>query len=140
MLSSTHLLFSFLFGSLVLDYIHPASLIAKIIFAALLLIGTSFPDLDLRIPSLKHRGILHTIWPIVLILIVNYFLKNYVPFSIAALALGYGSHLFADALTKEGVKPLYPLTRQEIKGPIKVGSLSEFVIAAIVLTYLLLRI
>jgi membrane-bound metal-dependent hydrolase YbcI (DUF457 family) len=140
MLSSTHLLFSFLFGSLFLDYIHPSSLIAKIIFAALLLAGTSLPDLDLRIPSLKHRGILHTIWPIVLILIVNYFLKSFIPFSIAALALGYGSHLFADAITKEGVKPLAPLSKQEIRGPIKVGSLSEFVIAAIVLTYLLLRI
>jgi membrane-bound metal-dependent hydrolase YbcI (DUF457 family) len=140
MLNSTHLLFSFLFGSLFLDYIHPSSLIAKIIFAALLLIGTSLPDLDLKIPSLKHRGILHTIWPVILILILNVVLARFLPFSIAALALGYGSHLFADAITKEGVTPLSPLSKQEIKGPIKVGSLAEFVVAAIILTYLLLRI
>ena len=140
MLSSTHLLFSFLFGSLFLDYIHPATLFAKIMFAALLLIGTSLPDIDLKFPTLKHRGILHTIWPVVIILVANYFLRNYMPFSITALALGYGSHLFADAITKEGVAPLYPLSKQEIKGPIKVGSLAEFVLAAIVLTYLLLRI
>lgn len=140
MLNSTHLLFSFLFGSLFLDYIHPASLLAKVVFAALLLIGTSFPDLDLRIPSLKHRGILHTIWPIILVLILNAVLARFLPFSITAFALGYGSHLFADALTKEGVKPLYPLSKQEIKGPIKVGSIVEFILAAIILTYLLLRI
>ena len=140
MLSSTHLLFSFLFGSLFLDYIHPSTLIAKIVFAALLLIGTGIPDIDLRIPSLKHRGILHTIWPVILILILNAVFAKYLPFSIAALALGYGSHLLADAITKEGIIPLYPLTRQEIKGPIKVGSIAEFILAAIVLTYLLLRI
>jgi len=140
MLGTTHLLFSFLFGSLFLDYVYPSSLIAKIVFAVLLLVGTSLPDLDLKIPSLKHRGILHTIWPIILILILNVVLAGFLPFSIAALALGHGSHLFADAITKEGVAPLFPLTRQEIRGPIKVGSLAEFIIAAIILTYLLLRI
>jgi inner membrane protein len=139
MLSSTHLLFSFLFGSFLLTYAHPTSLLAKIIFAALLLIGTSLPDLDLKIPSLKHRGILHTIWPVILVLIVNAIFAKYLPFSIAALALGYGSHLFADAITKEGVAPLYPFTRQEIKGPIKVGSWAELVIATIVLAFLLVR-
>jgi membrane-bound metal-dependent hydrolase YbcI (DUF457 family) len=75
-----------------------------------------------------------------LILILNAVLAKFLPFSITAFALGYGSHLFADAITKEGVTPLSPLSKQEIKGPIKVGSLAEFVVAAIILTYLLLRI
>jgi membrane-bound metal-dependent hydrolase YbcI (DUF457 family) len=140
MLSSTHLLFSFLFGSLFLNYVHSLSLISKFIFVALLLIGTVLPDLDLKIPALKHRGLFHTIWPIILILIVNLFLKKYVSFSITALALGYGSHLFADALSQEGVTPLAPLSKEKIKGPIRVGSIAEFIIAVLILSYLFLRI
>lgn len=140
MLGTTHLLFSFLFGSLFLDYFFPGSLIAKIIFASLLLAGTFLPDLDLKIPALKHRGIFHTIWPVIIILIVNVAFAKYLPFPIIALAIGYGSHLLADSLTKFGIAPLFPLSKQEIRGPIKTGSISEYILAAIVLTYLLLKV
>lgn len=140
MLGATHLLFSFLFGSLFLDYVFPGSLVAKIIFAALLLAGTFLPDLDLKIPALKHRGVFHTIWPVIIILIVNAVFAKYLPFPIIALAIGYGSHLIADSITKFGTMPLYPLSKQKISGPIDTGSISEYILAAIVLTYLLLKV
>lgn len=140
MLGTTHLLFSFLFGSLIFDYVHPTSLIAKIIFAVLLLAGTFLPDLDLKIPALKHRGIFHTIWPVIIILIANAVFAKYLPFPIIALAIGYGSHLLADSLTKFGIAPIYPLSKQKISGPIDTGSILEYALAAIVLTYLLLKI
>jgi membrane-bound metal-dependent hydrolase YbcI (DUF457 family) len=136
MLGTTHLLFSFLFGSFLFNYLSPPTLLGKIIFAALLLIGTFFPDLDLKIPALKHRGIFHTIWPVLLILIVNFVFMKY---SILALAIGYGSHLIADSLTVFGVAPIYPISEKRIRGPIKTGSFTEFCIAAVILTFLLLH-
>src|SRR3990172_2896972 len=102
MLGSTHLLFSLLLGSFYFNFSSPDSLLAKIIFAALLLIGTSLPDIDLKLPLFKHRGIFHTLWPVILILIVNAFLSKYIPFSIVPLALGYGVHIATDALTPYG--------------------------------------
>jgi inner membrane protein len=139
MLGYTHLLFSFLFGSFLLDYFYPASLLAKVIFAALLLIGTFLPDIDQKIPGVKHREIFHTIWPVVLVLIANFFLQKYFNFSVIALAIGYGSHLFADMLTPCGIAPISPLHKHRIRGPIKTGSFFEFCLAAVIMTFLLLR-
>jgi membrane-bound metal-dependent hydrolase YbcI (DUF457 family) len=139
MLGSTHLLFSFLFGSFLMSYLHVGGFVGQIIFAALLLVGAFLPDTDLHMPGVKHRGIFHTIWPIILILIANFFLAKYLPFSIAALAIGYGSHLVADAMTPFGIAPLHPLSKFEIKGPIKTGGIVEHILAAIILAYLLVR-
>ena len=139
MLGSTHLLFSFLFGSFLFDYFHPSSWFAKIAFAALLLIGTFLPDVDQKIPGVKHREIFNTIWPIVLILIINFFLHKYVNFSVIALAIGYGSHLLADMMTPCGVAPISPIHEHRIRGPIKTGSIFEFCLAAVILTFLLLK-
>lgn len=122
-----------------MDYLHVGSFTTRVIFAALLLAGAFIPDLDLKIRSLKHRGILHTIWPVILILIANFFLSKYLPFSIAALAIGYTSHLVADMLTPFGVAPIYPLHQHRIRGPIETGSIFEHALAAIILAFLLVR-
>jgi inner membrane protein len=137
MLGSTHLLFSLLFGSFLFDYFQPGTLLSKIIFAALLLIGTFLPDTDLKIPLLKHRGIFHTIWPVILILVANAFLSKYIPFSIIPLALGYGVHIATDALTPYGVAPVWPLITKRFRGPVRTGSLAELVIASCVLMLIL---
>lgn len=139
MLGSTHLLFSFLFGSFLLSYLHIGGFAGRIIFAALLLVGAFLPDIDLKMPFTKHRGIFHTIWPVLLILIANFFLAKYLPFSIAAIAIGYGSHLVADAMTPFGIAPLHPLAKYEIKGPIRTGGIVEHILAAIILAFLLVR-
>ena len=139
MLGSTHLLFSLLLGSFYFNFVNPEGILSKIVFASLLLVGTFLPDMDLKIPGLKHRGIFHTIWPIVLILVLNALLADFLPFSIAVLALGYGVHLATDALTPYGVAPIWPLHKQRVRGPIRTGSLAELGIASGVLVLILVR-
>ena len=137
MLGSTHLLFSLLLGSFYFNYAKPDSIIGKIVFAALLLIGTFLPDIDIKLP-VKHRGIFHTIWPIVLILVLNAVLSNFLPFSIVALALGYGVHIATDAITPYGIAPLWPLQKQRIRGPVRTGSLLELGIASVLVVIILI--
>ncbi|RLM63264.1 metal-dependent hydrolase [Halorubrum sp. Atlit-8R] len=84
------------------------------------------PDLDMRVPFVKHRGITHTVWFALLVGIA---------FGAAGLAVGLrsglveallfggagflfgvvtiGSHLLADALTPMGVRPFAPLRDTE---------------------------
>jgi|GEM_PF-2309442 len=137
MLGSTHLLFSLLLGSFWFNFSAPESLLAKIAFAAFLLIGTFLPDIDIKLP-VKHRGIFHTIWPIVLILVLNAIFSDYLPFSIAALALGYGIHVATDAMTPYGIAPLWPFHKQRIKGPVRTGSLLELGIASAIIVVILI--
>ena len=84
------------------------------------------PDLDMRIPFVKHRGITHTVW---------FALRVGVAFGIVGLAVGLqsggaealvfgaaaflfgivtiGSHLLADALTPMGIRPFAPVRDDE---------------------------
>ena len=50
-----------------------------------------------------------------------------------AFSIGFVSHLIADAMTPMGIKPLWPLGLPHIKGPVKTGSLMEWVIAIVLL-------
>jgi len=138
MLSTTHLLFSLLFGSFLFDYIHPISLLGKIIFAAFLLAGTFIPDLDSKLPFFRHRGVFHTIWPVALVLIASLLLQK-LQFMLLPFALGYGSHLLADMVTSFGVAPIFPISKHKIKGPVKTGSFLELVLASVVLAVLFIR-
>ena len=59
-----------------------------------------------------------------------------------AIFLGYFSHLIADALTKNGIKPFYPLLNMKINGFFRTNSLLEkifFLILVILDVVLLLR-
>ncbi|ELZ48971.1 putative membrane-bound metal-dependent hydrolase [Halorubrum coriense DSM 10284] len=80
------------------------------------------PDLDMRIPLIKHRGITHTVWFALVVgaafglvgavLGVQESIVGGVLFGF--LAFGFGtltivSHLLADALTPMGIKPFSPV-------------------------------
>ncbi len=60
----------------------------------------------------KHRGILHSIYPLIFLYLINIY-----------AFLGYSSHLILDSLTKKGIKPFN--TKFKIKGFIKTGSIFE---------------
>lgn len=79
------------------------------------------PDIDMRIPLVKHRGITHTIWFAVLVgLLVGLFAVAIGSDGGPLIALGIGafgflvgtvsicSHLLADALTPAGIRPYWP--------------------------------
>jgi inner membrane protein len=80
------------------------------------------PDLDMRVPLVKHRGITHTVWFAVAVGALFGVVGAVAGFqeSVAAaalfgvLAFGFGmltivSHLVADALTPMGIEPFAPL-------------------------------
>lgn len=79
------------------------------------------PDIDMRIPLVKHRGITHTIWfALVVGLLVGLFAVAIGSDRGTFVALGMGafgfivgtisicSHLLADALTPAGIRPYWP--------------------------------
>ena len=53
--------------------------------------------------------------------------------------IGYTAHLAADMLTVEGIKPLYPLSKEKIQGPLKTGSILETFIGAAVVMFFLVQ-
>ena len=80
------------------------------------------PDLDLRIPFVKHRGITHTVWFALLVGVafgaVGLAVGVQRGVAVALLAGGVGflfgavaivSHLLADALTPMGIRPYAPV-------------------------------
>jgi inner membrane protein len=79
-----------------------------------------------------HRGFFHSIYIPLILYLGFYYLNNEIGIAILA---GYFSHLFMDAITKHGIKPLYPIINKKINGPIKTNSILE---KAIFLTIILL--
>ncbi len=108
-------------------------------------LGSLLPDIDtpcsfigarLKIISyplsifFKHRGVLHSITPIVLILILGIFLKSKF---ILSISLGYFLHLLGDTFSKSGVNWFWPFSKKDIKILVKLltyktGTLKEYVI------------
>jgi inner membrane protein len=97
------------------------------VFGALGAVGLAMtPDVDQRIPGIKHRGITHTVWFAAIIGATCGAAGALVGASDGILA-GVGltvwgfvvgtvvtaSHVFADALTPAGVRPLAPYRDQE---------------------------
>ena len=72
---------------------------------------------------LGHRGIIHSVFPI----LIAYIAFSYYGYSWigVAFAVGYFSHLVGDAFTKSGVAFLYPLSSKRIKGFIRTGGVLE---------------
>lgn len=127
MLGRTHLLAAFAIGiiSLKLFQISP-----PIIFFSALILGSLFPDIDSKTSILgrkvkflsfflKHRGFFHSIFLLVLLILIIYPLS--MSFALG-FALGFLSHLLLDVMTKEG---LYFLFMGRVKGKIKVGGWQE---------------
>lgn len=155
MLFKTHLMF----GVFLITVLYPffpsifsaKNLFSQIIFCAILLTSTSLPDIDTKeskisrkIPVLPqilslftaHRGIIHSIYPIILISAILY---PYNSFYTLAFIIGYLSHLILDAITIQGINFLHPFAQFHVKGFIKTGSILELIlfISLIVITLFL---
>lgn len=135
MMFKTHLAFGFLIGLLslkILNTNHP------ILFIILVVLFSSLPDIDHPKSKIgrklffiswpinlifKHRGFFHSIFPpLISFFILSYF--NFIFFAFA-IATGYLSHIIIDAITKEGINFLHPISKFKIQGPIRTGFLLE---------------
>jgi len=138
----THIIFSFLISLLIINSFNIQN---KIIFIVILLIASALPDIDSykskvgkKIKPLSfliniflgHRGIFHSLFLLILILLfimlINYEIA-------AAFFIGYLSHLVLDSLTPEGVMFLYPFSKKRIQGFIRTGSLFENILFVLLL-------
>tara|TARA_Y100000034_G_scaffold128943_1_gene184477 strand:+ start:644 stop:1102 length:459 start_codon:yes stop_codon:yes gene_type:complete len=146
----THLAFGIFIALLAIDFFNIQN---KLFFILIVIMFSVFPDIDERKSKMGrenkiistiinfmfgHRGFIHSIYiPLILYLVFYYINKE---IGIAVLT-GYFSHLFTDALTKQGIRPLAPLINKKINGMIKTNSLLEktfFLIITLLILYLLL--
>jgi inner membrane protein len=69
------------------------------------------------VPWLKHRGMTHTVWALILWGEIGWGLEKQMKMEgiMATSVAGYLSHLLADTLTPQGVKWLFPLYKKSIK-------------------------
>ena len=134
MMYYTHVVFGIFVSLISIDYFHIKN---KVIFLLIVLFFSLLPDVDESRSKIGrknklisktigfifgHRGIFHTIY----IPLVLFVLLNLINFEIAfACLIGYFSHLFLDALTKNGIRPFYPLFNLKIKGFFKTNSIIE---------------
>lgn len=130
MLYYTHLAFGFLFGLL---YMKGFGVGNQILFMFLVLFGALLPDIDnpkskvgRNVPLIgwffEHRGIFHSIFPLILLVCLN-FVTNWDWF-LVPVAVGYGSHLFIDLFTKKGLRLFYPF-KANIHGFVLTGGWFE---------------
>ncbi|MBV9467704.1 MAG: metal-dependent hydrolase [Abitibacteriaceae bacterium] len=89
-----------------------------------------FPVAEVVHRSDRHRGLLHSLLGLGLVMISLVTLSDWTGWApIAALLLGYASHLAADASTKSGIPLLYPREQRFYLLPkrcrITTGSLAE---------------
>ena len=141
----THLAFSLLIALLIITFFNIQD---KIYFMIILVLASSFPDIDSdkskigrRFPIFSklinlffgHRGIFHSIFPpLILLFTFWYFDLFYIGL---AIFIGYLTHLIADSITLEGINFLYPFSSFRIKGLIRTGSLIESLLFFILLGF-----
>lgn len=102
----------------------------KFIFVPVVLIASLLPDIDSGFSTVgrykafrvlqmfsDHRGAFHSFTLCILITLIFAF---YYPIVALPFFLGYSSHLFADSLTIEGIKPFWP-AKIKSEGKIKTG-------------------
>jgi len=139
MLLRTHLAFGLLVGLLSLNYLNVPS---TYLFIIMVCFASALPDIDesdsrigrkLRPLStiiekvFGHRNIFHSIFPLILIFIIFFYVLKWNVAGVAFL-LGYSSHLFTDMFTYMGVGLLYPLYKGRITGFIKTGGIVEHIL------------
>lgn len=140
MIARTHLAFGLLAALL----IHPSIGGNFWIFAIIVLIGSLLPDIDhpgstlgSRIKPVStfisatfgHRGFFHSLYiPIALAIGVWFFGWSS---WIMPLAIGYTSHLLGDAVTKQGLNLLHPLSTLRVQGFFETGSATEHVLCLV---------
>ncbi len=116
-----------IFGSLLPDIDHPESTFGR---------KVKFISYPLSL-IFGHRGITHSIWAILAMLYAAwYFLTEFINVGllfVPCIALGYLSHLFADALTPQGIMPFYPI-RKRFCFPIIQNGLLEVITYVLILS------
>lgn len=82
---------------------------------AVAVVTSTLPDFDRLIPFIRHRGITHSIWVIMIISYLTWKFKTDVKYFIPMLGLliGYTSHIVGDAFSKAGIAWFYPFQRYE---------------------------
>jgi len=150
MLFKTHLVFGILIWLIIYPYLN----VNKYLLLILLLLASVFPDIDKsnskvgkRIKLISfiiekvfgHRKLFHSLffWGVMCGLIWHFFGGIYA----IAIFIGLFSHLVIDALTKQGINFLYPVSQFRIAGFIETGSLLEvlfliLIFGAIIVTFL----
>lgn len=105
------------FGSFLPDLDHTNSVIGKRLLFISLPISTLF----------GHRTILHSIWPIAAMF---YYIDHQAETVLFSIAIGFTSHVVADAMTDSGVPIFWPVPWR-LKMPITVetGGVLEYLIA-----------
>ena len=150
MMYYTHLAFGFLVSLLAINLF---GINNKLFFILVAVLFSIFPDIDERKSKIGkkykllssiinfifgHRGFFHSIY----IPLVLYFVFNFINNELGvAVLVGYFSHLFMDALTKNGIRPLAPLVNKKINGPIRTNSILEkvfFLIIILLILYVLI--
>ncbi len=139
MMFKTHLAFGFLVSLIVMRLLNINEIL---LFLFVALFFSIFPDIDNNDSKIgrrhkiisrifRHRGILHTVFPILVLVMIAWYLN----FNIIAIAIitGYGSHLFIDGFTKAGINFLYPVSKLRISGFILTGSFVELILFLILL-------
>lgn len=147
----THFVFGILVSLMSLNFF---SISNSLLFVLIILLFSVFPDIDLveskigkkNKPISKainfifgHRGLMHSIYIPLILFFIFYNTNNKVGI---AILLGYFSHLFMDALTKEGIRPLRPIINKRINWFFKTNSISEkilFLAITFIDLYLILK-
>lgn len=150
MMYYTHLAFGFLASLISINIFNVNN---KLLFILIVALFSIFPDIDERKSKIGkkykfisriinflfgHRGFFHSIYIPLILYFIFYNINNEIGIAILA---GYFSHLFMDALTKNGIRPLCPIINKKVNGPIKTNSLFEkilFLIIILLILYLLL--
>ena len=146
MMYYTHLAFGFLVSLLAINLFDINN---KLFFVLIAISFSIFPDIDERKSKIGkkykktstiinfifgHRGFFHSIFIPLALYFVFYYINNEIG---VAVLVGYFSHLFMDAITKHGIRPLYPIINKKINGPVKTNSITEKILFLIVIVLIL---
>jgi membrane-bound metal-dependent hydrolase YbcI (DUF457 family) len=125
----THVVLALVVGLALLE-----SVTHRVSFLPLLILATLLPDLDTANSYLgkhsvfrpfqwftRHRGLLHSL---TFCFVASAVFAFFVPVVALPFFLGYGLHLFADSMTVEGIRPLWP-AKWETRGLLHTGSAAE---------------
>ncbi len=130
MMFRTHFAFGLLIGLLFLPHVQHI-----LIFLPVLLVSSLIPDIDTAQSFIgrrawifrpmqwivRHRSFIHSF---TFCIAVTLLFVLYIPIIALPFFLGFSTHLFADALTVEGIRPFWP-SKTELAGKIRTGGKRE---------------